>query len=192
MRDSLSSISAYTPIDVYPHRSIAMLVMENPNITAIWPGFPLWMLIAQHAHLLFRPSSRYPESGYRTVQATYIFLFLFSAIPHIYFTSTTIIAGDYARFQSLYVPSLAVPDASLSVSAAMLDVMQWDLIFVFASAILASLWTAKSTTHFFRMVLWFGAAGLAFGPGAAIAGAFAWREGVLNGTDGGMTEKKEN
>lgn len=169
----------------YFHRSTAMLMMDNPYYTAFWPSYPLCMLIAQLAHLFFRPSSRYPQSGYRTIQATYILLFLSSAVPHIYFMGTIVAAGDYARFKTLYVPSLAVPDVSSTIQVVMLDMIQWDLIFVFASTILASLWTAKSMSQFFGMIVWFGVASVAFGPGAAIAGVFSWREGMLNaGTEG--------
>lgn len=169
-----------------------MLVMDNPYYTAFWPPFPLWMSIAQLSHLFFRPSSRYPESGYRTIQATYNLLFLFSAIPHIYFVGIVIIAGDYSRFKRLYLPSLAVPDVSSAVQAVVLDVIQWDLIFVFGSTILASLWTTKSFKQFFGMIVWYVVAGVAFGPGAAIAGAFVWREKMLNASiEVGMAQEKK-
>jgi len=174
--------------------SVGMLVMDNPYVTALWQPFPLWMFAAQYVHLAFRPSSRYPESGYRTIQATYIFLFLFSAIPHIYFVGTIIIAGDYARLGALFVPSLAAPDTSSTIQAAVLDFIQWDIIFALVSMILASLWTAKTITQFLWMSVWFGVAGVVFGPGAAVAGVFSWREGVLNAgiEDGAVEEKKQN
>ena len=193
MSNLLSSLlTAYAPIDMYTHSSIAMLVMDNPYYTAFWQPFPLWMLIAQLVHLFVRPSSRHPQSGYRTIHATYISLFLFSAIPHVYFMVPIIIAGDYARFQSLYLPSLAVPDVSSTVQVVVLDVIQWDLIFFSASTILASLWTAKSATQFFGIIIWSGVASIAFGPGAAIAGAFAWREKMLNaGVEGEVAEQKK-
>lgn len=170
-----------------------MLVMNNPYVTAIWQPFPLWMFAAQYLHLAFRPSSRYPQSGYRTVQATYIILFLFSAIPHIYFVGPIIMAGDFSKLGALFVPSLAVPDTSSTVQAGVLDMIQWDLIFTLAPTILASLWTAKSMTQFLWIIVWFGVASLAFGPGAAVVGVFAWREGVLNAGVGGeaVEEKKK-
>jgi hypothetical protein len=57
------------------------------------------------------------------------------------------------------------------------------------------LWTAKSIKQFFGMIVWYVVASVAFGPGAAIARAFAWREGMLNASiEAGMAEeeKKQN
>jgi hypothetical protein len=50
-------------------------------------------------------------------------------------------------------------------------------------------------SQFFRMMVWFGLAGVTFGPGGAIVGVFAWREVMLNaGTEEGLAkeEKKRN
>jgi len=158
--------------------SVGMMTMDNPWVTAIWQPFPLWMFIAQHAYLIAR--SGHSQSGYQTVQTTYIILFLLSAIPHIYLLGPTIVAADHARFKALFVPSLAAPDASSTVQAAVLDFIQWDVVFVSLSTFLASLWTAKSITQFVAMIVWFVVAGAVFGLGSALVGVFAWRERLLN------------
>jgi hypothetical protein len=106
-------------------------------------------------------------------------LFFLSAIPHIYFLGPTVVAGDHARLNALFVPSFAAPDASSTVQAGVLDFIQWDVIIVLLSTFLASLWTAKTITQFAVMVSWFAVAGVLLGPGSALVGVFAWREGML-------------
>jgi hypothetical protein len=158
--------------------SVGMLTMNSPWFTAIWQVFPLWMFIAQHAYLWIRP--RHPQSGYRTIQGTYIFLFFLSAMPHIYLLGPAIVAGDHAKLRALFVPSLAAPDISSTTSAGVLEFIQWDFILAAFSAFLVSFWIAKSILQFAAMTVWFVVAGVLFGMGSALVGVFAWREGVLN------------
>jgi hypothetical protein len=155
-----------------------MLTVDNPWITAIWQPFPLWMFTTQQTYLFLR--SRDSRSGYRTIQFTYIILFLLSALPHIYLLGPTIVAGDHARLKALFVPSLAVPDVSSTVQVGVLDFIQWDIVLTSFSTFLALLWTVKSITQFIVMTVWLVVAGVVFGPGSAFVGVFAWREGVLN------------
>ncbi|KAI9452328.1 hypothetical protein F5148DRAFT_514356, partial [Russula earlei] len=63
--------------------SALMSILHDPVVTALWQFFPAWMWLAQTGHLFFRPSSRYHTSGYWTVQTTFIFTFIASAISHI-------------------------------------------------------------------------------------------------------------
>lgn len=158
--------------------SVGMLTMNSPWFTAIWQVFPLWMFIAQHAYLWIRP--RHPQSGYRTIQGTYIFLFFLSAMPHIYLLGPAIVAGDHAKLRALFVPTLAAPDISSTTSAGVLEFIQWDFILAAFSAFLVSFWIAKSILQFAAMTVWFVVAGVLFGIGSALVGVFAWREGVLN------------
>lgn len=157
-----------------------MLVLDNPYATAIWQPFPLWMFIAQHVYSTIRRPSQNAQSGYLTVQATHLILFLLSAIPHIIYVGPIVAAGDSARLKALFVPSLAVPHENLSLQIGVLDFIQWDIIFVSVSTLLACLWTARSVTQFIVMIGWFAVAGVLFGPGAGLIGVFAWREAALN------------
>jgi hypothetical protein len=136
------------------------------------------MFIAQRTYLSIR--SRNLQSGYQTIQGTYIFLFFLSAMPHIYLLGPSIVGGDHAKLKALFVPSLTAPDISSTTPAGVLEFLQWDFILAALSAFLASFWIAKSIMQFAVMTVWFLTASVLFGIGSALVGVFAWREGVLN------------
>lgn len=156
-----------------------MLILQDPYVTAIWQAFPLWMSLAQFIHILFRPSHRYPESGYRTVQATYLIVFMLSSSSHIATIWPRI--DDHAALKQLFVPSLSAPNPqAFTLEMGALDFLQWDATMSYASTILATFWFARNAKEFLVLIAWYTAAVGAFGPGAAIAGVFLWREALLN------------
>lgn len=157
-----------------------MLVLDNPYAAAFWQPFPLWMFIIERAYLAIRPSTR-QNSGYRTIQAMHATLFLIAAVAHFYFMGPIMLAGDHARTRALFIPSLNATPKSAPAEVGVLHFIQWDVIFVSLSTLLASLWTAKSVGQFFGMLIWFVVGGGILGPGATLVVISAWRERRLNG-----------
>jgi len=157
-----------------------MFLLNDPLVTAIWQAFPVWVSIAQFGHHLFRPASRYPESGYKTVRALFVGLFIVSSSTHL--ASIWPKIGDLVALQFLFLPSIPVLNpATTTVELKVLDFLKWDAVFGFASSILATFWFARNAKQFTALLAWHVVAVPVFGPGAAIAGVAIWRESLLNG-----------
>jgi hypothetical protein len=169
--------------------SALMLTLQDPTVTALWNLFPLGMWLAQTGHLFFRPSSRFHTSGYWTVQATYIFTFIFSAISHVAVIWSA--KDDLLFLKSLYMPPIAPPDpAKTSIQLATHVLLQWDYVFTMGSGLIASLWFASNFRQVASVALWNLIATMVVGPGAAMSGVLLWREWKLNGTSGDSSKKE--
>ena len=159
--------------------SALMLVLQDPIVTAAWQFFPLWMWVAQAAHLFIRPSSRYNTSGYWTVQATFVFTFIASAISHIAVIGATM---DLELLRDLYVPPIVSPNPATSTLPQITHVfLQWDAVFTLGSSLFGTLWFAHNAKQATLIALWNVIATIVVGPGAAVSGVLLWREWTLNG-----------
>ena len=169
--------------------SALMWTLQDSAVTAAWQFFPVWMWVAQAAHLFVRPSSRYPMSGYWTVQSTFIFTFLVSAISHIAAIGAT---QDLELLKDLYVPPIVAPDpATTSLHLATHVFLQWDATFTFVSSLLGTLWFATNVKQATLIALWDVTATVVVGPGAAVSGVLIWREWTLNGASEEISNKEQ-
>ncbi|KAF7972110.1 hypothetical protein HWV62_18940 [Athelia sp. TMB] len=164
----------------YALPSLAMLLMDNPYATAFWQPFPLWIFLAQHAYLAIRPRAGSAKSGYMTIQSAYTAVFLTAGVSHMYYAAPMLLAGEFAAYSAQLTPDLAI-DASSTVQAASLGLLQWDILFVQLSTLCACLWTAQSTTEFVGIIGWLAVGAVTVGPAASVAAIFAHRERKLNG-----------
>ena len=156
-----------------------MLILQDPVVTAAWQFFPAWMWVTRATHLLIRPSSRHNTSGYWTVQATFIFTFIASAISHIAAIGAIM---DPVLLRDLYVPPIVPPDpATTSLQLATHVFFQWDAVFTMGSSLLGTLWFARNAKQVVLITLWNVIATVVVGPGAAVSGVLLWRERALNG-----------
>ena len=163
----------------YTLPSALMLILQDPVVTTAWQFFPALMWVAQAAHLFIRPSSRYSTSGYWTVQATFIFTFIASAISHIAAISAI---NDLALLKDLYVPPIVPLDpATVNLQLATHVFFQWDAVFTMGSSLLGTLWFARNVKQVVLITLWNVIATAIVGPGAAVSGVLLWRERALNG-----------
>jgi hypothetical protein len=168
-----------------------MLILQNPVVTAAWNFFPAWMWMAQTTYLFIRPSSRSrynTPSGYWTVQATFIFTFITSAISHI---AVIRAAKDLTLLRDLYVPPIVPPDAATTnLQLAVHVTLQWDNVFALGSSLLGTLWFARNAKQTVLIALWNVIATVVVGPGAAVSGVLLWREWALNGAREEASKKK--
>ncbi|KII88935.1 hypothetical protein PLICRDRAFT_53437 [Plicaturopsis crispa FD-325 SS-3] len=167
--------------------TVGMFVLNDPYVTAIWQPFPVWMSLAQFVHRQF---SRGTESGHDIVRNTYFLLFLASFTAHSFYI-WPLMLNDHETLQHLFTPTLirSAAEAKLfSFEDSVLNFILWDAGFAAISTLVASFWLAASFTQLLALAVWWVVAPLAFGPGAAIAGVFMWRENVLNG--GAEAEEK--
>jgi hypothetical protein len=168
--------------------SVLMLTLQDPVVTAAWQFFPVWMWALQAVHLLIRPSSRHHTSGYWTVQATFIFTFITSAISHIAAIGAT---QDLGLLRDLYVPPIVPPDpATTSLHLATHVFLQWDAVFALGSSLLGTLWFASDAKQATLIALWDVVATAVVGPGAAVSGVLLWREWTLNGAPEEVSKKE--
>lgn len=171
--------------------SLGMLTLDNAYATAIWQPFPLWMFIAQHAYLTIRPRRpRGLTSGYQMIQATYVGVFIFSGVAHLYFAGPIFAAGDFAAYFATLTSELTI-NTSSTVQAAALGLIQWDIILVQLSTLCACLWTAHSSLQFIGIIAWLAVGGIVVGPAAALVVIFAVRERRLNAKAGSRQGKKD-
>jgi len=63
--------------------SVGMLTLDSPWFTASGQMFPLWDVHSRTLYC-FDPFLAIRQSGYRTIQGTYIFLFFRPPCPHLY------------------------------------------------------------------------------------------------------------
>ena len=173
----------------YALPTVLLFTLQDPMVTALWQFFPFWMWAAKAGHLFFRPSSRYNTSGYWTVQATFIFTFVMSAIPHI--AALWMTEGDPKLLKYLYVPPISPPDpATTTLHSATHVFFQWDAVFMLGSSLLGTLWFASGAKQAVLIALWGVVASVVVGPGAAISGVLLWREWRLNGAPEEASKKQ--
>ncbi|KIJ60618.1 hypothetical protein HYDPIDRAFT_138813 [Hydnomerulius pinastri MD-312] len=159
--------------------TVCMIIFEDPIVTAIWQAFPLLMEVAQFVHRVIRPPSRYIESGYRTVQATFIFIFLASTAIHAFYVWPLL--GDFETLREMFVPSVVAQNpATSSLSDGVAAFIKWDVIIGGGSTILSTAWMANGVLEFIAIILWHSVAIVLLGPGASIAGVLLWKEAKLN------------
>ncbi|KAF6765033.1 hypothetical protein DFP72DRAFT_1162916 [Ephemerocybe angulata] len=156
--------------------SFGMLILKDPEVTALWQIFPVIMSVAAGLHLLIRRPSKL-SAGSTLIQVVLMGIFIIASSTH--FATIWPIIGDYAALKTLFLPSLLPLPASTSTGLLALDFLKWDLYFAFTSLSVATLWFTSTTAQFFGLLAWYAVAVPMSGPGAAITGALIWREAQL-------------
>ncbi|KAG2158115.1 uncharacterized protein EDB93DRAFT_1246602 [Suillus bovinus] len=163
----------------YAIPTVCMVVFEDPVVTAIWQFFPLFMKLAQWAHSKIRSPSRLTGSGYGTVQAMYLLVYVSSAYLHV--VHVWPLFNSLALTQKLIIPPTAPLDPSaISVAEGVAAFLKWDIAFAAGSTILMTLWFARSLRSLVVLILWHVSATFLVGPAAAIAGVMMWREATID------------
>jgi len=154
--------------------TVGMVVFEDPQVTALWQGFPLWMSIGNVCHRLFRPS---PKSGHTVVQICYLLCFVLSS--SYYIGTVWPRFQDVKQLQHFFLPHLSPLASEGTLELGALEFLKWDTAITIGSMMLGTLWFARSATEFVLLVLWNAVVSVALGPCAAIAGVFLWREEAM-------------
>lgn len=183
--------AAFTLLVAYILPSIAMLFARSPYTIAFWQAFPLWMFLAQRLYLAVRPAC--PRSGAKTVNAIYLSLFALSAVPHVYLL-TPIVFKSYdvlVAIGTLFMPSLTPLDPkSTTFDHGVQDFIQWDGVLMLVSTFFATAWIAgPSIKRLGVLACWLTCSMALYGPGAAIAGVFWWRESLIRKESGRESKK---
>ncbi len=172
--------------------TIAMFVA--PSITtrqwingAIWQPFPIYTFITQRVLSLFMKDTT-DEDRTKNPKADLPYL----RIAYGFAAVTAAIGYTYARFASpvpvldVFFKGIANPAEKLPLVYAAVKILRYDQICAFTAG---GIWTilhfhdlkkaGKLQSGWAKILGIFGGATLAFGPGAAMATMWAWREEVL-------------
>jgi hypothetical protein len=159
--------------------TVCMVVFEDPMVTAIWQFFPVYMKIAQWAHSKIRPPSRHTGSGYGTVQAMYLLIYVTSIYLHV--AHIWPLFSSPALVQKFIIPPTTPLDpSSTSIGDGVAAFLKWDMAFTVGSTFLITLWFARSLIGLAMLILWLVSATFIMGPAAAIAVVMMWREATIN------------
>ena len=155
----------------------AMLVLQDPYVTAIWQIYPVYVYIAHFLHLQIRPASQYSQSGHRTIQALFIGCFIISSSIHISIIWPMI--NDYHTLREFFIPSVSMLDPSTDLTLQAFDLLKWNFAFSVVSLAVASLSFASNLKQFMAIIAWYIGAIPTIGFGAAVIGVAVWRDNVL-------------
>ncbi|KAJ2931354.1 hypothetical protein H1R20_g5710, partial [Candolleomyces eurysporus] len=158
--------------------SLCLVILKDPQVTALWQIYPVFMSVAGGIHLLIRSPSKVAGSGWTSIQVLLLGIFMLSSSLH--FSTVWPIINEPATIQQLLIPSIAPLPSSASPALAALDFLQWDYVFAFVSLMFVSFWFAQSVIQFFALLVWYIVMTPVAGPGAALAGVFLWREAQLH------------
>lgn len=167
----------FSLIEGYFVPTLGLIYLKDPQVTAIWQVFPVIMTVATWVHRGIRRISKVQGSGWPFSQVLLIGVFMISSSIH--FATVFPILGDNDALKTLFIPSLTPLPSSTPIGDLVLDFFKWDIILVLASLGVATLWFASSVTQFIGLLLWYAFAIPMAGPGAAVTGAFLWREAKL-------------
>ncbi|KDQ13144.1 hypothetical protein BOTBODRAFT_33755 [Botryobasidium botryosum FD-172 SS1] len=160
----------------------------SPRVIAAWQFFPVYVSLAQFAYSSVRArwgNARLDQerSGYTLAQTMLFMGFILSAASHV----STLASALYSPRDSiastlayLYVPQLqpTLPP-NVTITMGSLHLLRWDGVFVWLPTMMAGVLSLEDTQSFWISVLLLPYATLLFGPGAAVAGLWMWREKVL-------------
>lgn len=162
--------------------TVCMVLFEDATVTAIWQIFPITMGILGFAHRLIRSPSRYIESGYYTVQATFALVFVGSAAVHILYVWP--LFNETATLQRLFLPYVGPDDPAASpLIDNIAEFFKWDFTLGLVSNFVLFLWFADGLFQCIAITVWCTATTIVLGPGAAISSVLMWREEKLNRLD---------
>lgn len=169
--------------------TVAMIMFEDPYVTAIWQLFPVWTAIAASGHHFFRPSSRLSYSGYTTIRTVYLGIFLLSSSYHV--ATIWPLYGDLKTLQAIFLPSLRpISPSSVTHTAAIHHLLQYDAIFSLGSTVLATIWFTANLRQMLILIVWYTIGIGIVGPGATISAVMLWRESTIAERTGGNDEIK--
>ncbi|KAL0947325.1 hypothetical protein HGRIS_013444 [Hohenbuehelia grisea] len=154
-----------------------LLFMKDATVTALWQAFPALASLGVAAHLLIRPMSRHSESGYNTIRALYIGIFMISSSAHLAMVAPLL--NDLPALKALLLPSLTSPPVAAATRDKVENFLKWDAVYAFGSMMIGSLWFAKDGRQVVKLAEWYTVATPIVGPGAAITAVLLWRESLL-------------
>jgi hypothetical protein len=171
--------------------SLGMVGTHGPIWSAIWQAFPLTIWLAQRAYLLLQPTSGSGLSGTEALQSLYLGVGAICALFHLavvlpnlgelwelFQLGQLMNVAHTTALHRIFVPHFFVPGEPTNAADAALNFLQWDFVLVGSAVALATLWFARNAREVLMLVGWNLVVGMVLGPSAALAGVYAWREGI--------------
>ncbi|KAG7092168.1 hypothetical protein E1B28_008537 [Marasmius oreades] len=168
--------------------TIAMVLLLNPYVTALWQFIPVYGSLATLLHLSFRSPKYHPQSGYKTIRANYRFLFILDATMHMILVVSKFRTPE--ALKAFLLPSLSLNTSNATSERLVLNLLQFDFVFGMGASLLATLWFARTPRQLGLLLLWNVFGTIVVGPGAAMAAVVLWREAKLHPNDSTAVEKE--
>lgn len=160
--------------------SACFMLLNDPQVTAIWQIFPAYVSLAYTAHSFIRPSSKYSTSGYKVVRGAYIAAFILGSSSHLAIIAPMLKdLNDLSTLKKIFIPAFPYLTPGTPVPELILQFFKLNFYFTFGAALITSLFFSDGLIGFLSFVLWYAISIPLFGPGAAIVGITLWRESNL-------------
>ncbi|KAL0567580.1 hypothetical protein V5O48_014418 [Marasmius crinis-equi] len=162
----------------YALPTIGMLTLFNPYMTVLWQFIPILASLATQIYLTLRSPKKHPQSGYKTIRANYVLIFVVNIITHIAIVGPKV--ADIEALKRFFLPSLSVNTSNATNERLILNLLQWDFAFGMGASLLGTLWLARNARQLGVLLIWNTLGSVLLSPGAAMAGVAIWREAKLH------------
>ncbi|KIM32185.1 hypothetical protein M408DRAFT_20511 [Serendipita vermifera MAFF 305830] len=155
-----------------------MIITAHELTILLWSMCPLLTLLIQRTWLSIRPPTT--ASGFWTTQLALGTTMLTSTAVHL--TMMVTFSRQFSPQAIMdWLPAWTIADAkALTTEAIVLQVLQWDFLWMNLAAIVAGFLYADSWPEYLLYVMAAPMLLLGFGPGAVISGMWMWREWKLS------------
>ncbi|KAG8851391.1 hypothetical protein FRB96_009228 [Tulasnella sp. 330] len=172
----------------YAPSIIGMYALATPREFALFQFMPIYVGVLRYIYISITGSSNgkpltknQTTEGYHATLRNFILLSIVSSFIHIRYVLLPIISHPtpMAYFEAFYVPSISIPSPAVTTAAtAVHHFLQWDYILILGPTFLAGIWDFDIIKKV-QLTAWFIQASVVLGPGAALAGVWAYREKVM-------------
>lgn len=172
----------------YAPSILGMFVLAGPREFALFQFMPVFVGALRYVYISIagRSSGKLltkaqSTEGYHATLRNMILLSIVSSSIHIQYILLPMLSHPtpMALFEALFVPSVSIPSPALTTAAtAVHHFLQWDYIMILGSTFLAGIWDFDIIKKV-QLTIWFAVAAVCLGPGAALAGVWAYREKVM-------------
>ncbi|KAG8985266.1 hypothetical protein FRB94_005229 [Tulasnella sp. JGI-2019a] len=174
----------------YAPSVIAMYTLRRPRELALFQFMPVFVAALRFVYIgvagrstnRLAPTKARVIAGYSTTLRIFAILALITSYFHIQYVLLPVLSHPQplAYLQELYIPSVSIPSPALTTArTAAHHFLQWDQILILGPTILAGLWDFSLMKKVYLVLLAVPAC-VVLGPGAALAGVWAYREKVMN------------
>jgi hypothetical protein len=136
------------------------------------------LFLAERGFLFLSPISSASRPGTQLLRGLYVFAAVVAAIVHLGVVLPNL--GDVNALRRIFVPHVVGTRFEwMTGPRGALNTLQWDGIFIFGAAQIASLWFGRNLREVLGLLAWNVVGGTIIGPGSALAAVYAWREGFI-------------
>lgn len=159
--------------------TVSVISTKDERLMVIWGLIPVTMAVIEHLWLSIRPPTS--ETGGFSTRIALFTTLVVSSFTHLAILFRYAQKVNWVELgQWLPKWSAVNPDTANLTEAVMLQFLQWDAIFTYASGIAAGFLFTDSWAELLLYIMATPMVLLALGPGAVVSAMWIWREWKLN------------